>query len=145
MLDWLLAEDAEGFPPAPPEVLANWVETIPYSVYRVRGRRALKQHFGLNPAPALPRGSDRFDAWLNAPFQPPVYSTDDETGERMLLSPDFVEKTGLLETKPQKYYRVPSGLTREEMGKWIRGEPPYDDQEPYAVWSDWEGTRVRNR
>jgi hypothetical protein len=139
VLDWLLVEDAEGLPPAPPEVLADWVETIPDSVYQIRGRRALKRRFELDPAPALPRGSDRFDAWLKASFQPPVYSTDDETGERMLLSPDFVEKFGLLETKPQKYYRMPSGLTRKEMGKWLGGEPPYEDREAYAVWSDWEG------
>jgi len=139
VLDWLLAEDAGGFPPAPPEVLADWVETIPCRVYKIRARRALKRRFGLDPAPSVPHGPERFEGWLKLPFQPPVYSTDDATGERLLLSPGFVAESGLLETGPQKVYEAPPGLSSGEVIKWILGKPPYEDRETYAVWRHWEG------
>ena len=139
VLDWLLAEDAGGFPPAPPEVLADWVETIPNAAYTLRARRSLKRRFGQDPALSVPHGPECFGAWLKMPFQPPVYSTDDATGERLLLSPDFVAEYGLFETGPQKVYEAPPGLSSEELVKWLLGSPPYEDREAYAVWRDWEG------
>jgi hypothetical protein len=139
ILDWLLAEDAGDFPPAPPEVLADWVETIPSGAHKLRARRSLERRFGLNSAPSTPRGPERFWTWLKLPFEPPVYSTDDATGERLLLSPDFVAEFSLLATGPQKVYEMPPGLPSEEIVKWVLAKPPYNDREAYAVWRDWEG------
>ena len=136
-LEWLLADDACGFPPAPPWVLTDWVATVPDDRRRSEAERALKKRFGVEPAPAT-QDLKMHAAWLEAPFRPPVYTTSDETGERRLLSHEIVVKAGMLETGPRKMYRMPSGISRADIRKWLAGEPPYDDRESYAVWTDWE-------
>lgn len=52
-LAWLLVDDAEGFPPAPPWILSNWVVTVPDHGCRSAAVRALKRRFDLDPGPGV--------------------------------------------------------------------------------------------
>ena len=136
---WLLSREPEGLLPAPSIILADWVETMPDRPLRRKLRAVLRERFDVELAPPSSEPIMGWKDWLAATFEPPVYCTDDDTGERERLSHAFALESGLLETRPQKLYRMPADLSSEDLGKWMLGEPPYDDREAYAQWLDSEG------
>lgn len=134
----------------PGSVLADWIRTIPSTDLYQQARAALlarcpdrEDAFCEDEPSAQESGGDSdgaLAAWRAAEFDPPVYSTDDETGERLLLSKTFVDAYGLASNTPQKVYQMPADCTtREQIGAWLMHEPPYEDREAYAVWMDWDG------
>lgn len=71
-------------------------------------------------------------AWLEAEFDPPMYSTSDETGERRRMSRKFIEECGMLSNQPHLVYEMPDGM---DLLEWMKQE----NHDAYAKWVDWEG------
>lgn len=149
MLGALLAQDTSLPVNVPGSVLADWIQTIPSTDLYQQAHAALlarcSDHanaFREDEPPALETGGDSdgaLAAWRVADFNPSVYSTDDETGERLRLSKAFVDAYGLTSNTPQKVYQMPEDCTtREKIWAWLMHEPPYEDREAYAVWMDWD-------
>lgn len=139
VLDELLATDPQEPMTVPTSALLDWINTIPEpNVHEAAVTAYLRRDptaasfLGKQPRTDPQEGAHA--AWLAADFDPPIYSTDDETGERRLLSRRFVEESHLLSNKPQKQYRLPAGM---KLMDWMKlGE---SDREAHIVWSDWDG------
>jgi len=135
----LIAHSAEPLK-VPTSTLLDWINTIPSQAMYRRARTAFlkRDPKARNFYREFPHtaGSDaEHTTWLKAAFQPPVYSTDAETGERLQLRHEFLEQHGFLSNTPQKCYSMPDGLDAEGVHEWLTSEPDEKD----VIYMDHDG------
>jgi hypothetical protein len=131
----------------PSFILADWVMTIPRRTVYEQARAALlarepdlDANFEVYGADlAFTDDDHEHEQWLAAGYDPPLYSTDADTGERLLLNQTFAEEHDLASNAPRQLHSIPKGLSREDAMQWLLGNVLPEEKEKQVFWSDWEG------